>query len=243
MLTSMLLLLTWPSALAQTSGEYQIGPGDVVEITVHGQDFGRKEYVVGESGDVSFPYVGVIHLGGATVFKAEDTIEAALQDGYLVQPQVTLQVVEYRSQRVDVLGAVDKPGLQYLTRPTTVREAISAAGGPKLEDNTGQLVHTRNGQSTVLALTDIHGKAGEILLAPGDIVEIRKGRYIYMAGEVNKPGAMSFTEGITAAQALTKAGGASDFGRLAGSYVLRDGERISINLRKILKGKQADVAL
>ena len=236
------LLLQIATANAGPS-DYTIGAGDVLDITVHGHDFGRREYVVGASGEVSFPYVGKVDVSGLSPFGAEAALRDALADGYLVSPQVTLVVSEFKSQRIDVIGAVGKPGVYFLEGPTTVRGLVAKAGGAQLDKSSGQILIDRGEQTIRVALDELDGEAGQIELKAGDLVNIDEGSFVYLTGEVKKPGALTFSDGLTLSQAIIRAGGSSELGRLSGSYVLREGERISVNLKRILKGKDADILL
>ena len=80
-------------------------------------------------------------------------------------------------------------------------------------------------------------------LRAGDIVFVSKPLVIYVDGEVNKPGAVSFTEGLTVTQALTRSGGHKRTAKLSSAYILRGSEKLEINLKHILAGKAADVSL
>jgi polysaccharide export outer membrane protein len=230
-------------AFAGTSEEYRLGPGDVVDVTVHGHDFGRTDFVVGADGEISFPYVGKVKVGDLAPYDAELALESALADGYLTEPQITLQVKEYRSHRVDVLGGVGKPGVYFLDGPTSLRSLVAKAGGAELDKSSGQVIITRGSEQLRFTLDGLQGPDGDFSIERGDVVDVTQGTFVYLTGQVAKPGAITYIDGMTASQALIKAGGNSGFGRLSGSYVLRNGERISVNLKRILKGKDADVRL
>ena len=230
-------------AIAQTPGDYELGPGDVIDVQVHGHELGRTQFVVGASGEISFPYVGKVELDDLTVFEAEDALKTALADGYIIDPTVTVQVAKHRSQRVEVLGAVGKAGLYYLEGPTTVRAMVATAGG--IEGAKGGLILvTRGAQTFRIGLADLEGSLGDLQLEPGDVVTVDPaGSVVYLAGEVSKPGAIAFTDGLTVSQALIRVGGNSQLSRLSGTYILRGDEKISVNLKRVLKGKDADLAL
>ena len=230
--TLIAIALLVSSAFGQSSDEYEIGAGDRIQVTVHGHDFGRQEFVVGANGDISFPYVGSVQVSGHSTFAAEDELEKALSNGYLVDPQVTIQVTEFRSQRVDLLGAVAKPGVYYLDGPTSLRSLLGKAGGAQLDKSSGQILITRGRETIHFEIEDLKGPEGDLQLQVGDL-----------AGQVAKPGAITFTDGMTVSQALIKAGGDTGLGRLSGAYVLRSGDRIGVNLRRILKGKDSDLML
>ena len=182
-------------------------------------------------------------LAELTVFEAEETMKAALADGYLVDPEVTVQEAEHRSQRVEVLGAVANAGLYYLEGPTTVRQLIAKAGGLKQEQG-GLVLVTRADQTTRIGAVDLEGPRGGMTLMAGDVVTVDSGgSVVYLAGEVSKPGPVQFSEGMTLSEALIRAGGSSNLGRLAGTYILRGEEKIVVNLKRVLKGKDADFVL
>src|SRR6266853_3159705 len=115
-----------PAARAQ---EYVIGPRDVLKVTVWGQEDLSKEYPVDPDGYVSFPLIGRTRAAGLTPTAFAAELRARLEKDYLVNPQVLVSVKEHLSQKVHVSGEAEKPGVYYLSGPTTVRDIISRAGG------------------------------------------------------------------------------------------------------------------
>ena len=127
------------SALGQTAGgqpargaaqEYRVGPKDVLKVTVWGHDDLSRLVVVGADGTFQFPLVGDVRVAGLTPGGIEGLLRDLLGKDYLVNPQVSVSVQEYRSQRVFVLGEVEKPGTYAMTGLTTLLDALSQAGGP-----------------------------------------------------------------------------------------------------------------
>jgi polysaccharide export outer membrane protein len=220
-----------------------IGPGDTVYISVVGQDFGQNDFEVGATGEISMPFIGKVKLGGMTAFEAEDAFKAVLVDGFLVNPQVTVRVKDYRSQRIDVIGAVNKPNVYPLDGPTTVRSLLAKAGGVAMERASGAVFVMRNGDTTEIPVSALEGPAGDFMVQGGDVVDVDMSRAIYLAGEVAKPGPVGYSPGLTASQALLRAGGDTRYSRLSGTYIVRREERIYVNLKKVLKGKEADILL
>jgi polysaccharide biosynthesis/export protein len=237
-----LWLLTRSSLAGST--DYQIGAGDVLKVDVFGETFGGS-FVVGSAGAMTMPFCDGITVGGLTVAEAESAVKSCLGDGYLVDPQVSVRVEEFKSQPVEVLGAVVKPGTYYLTGgAVTLRSLIGQAGGVQSEKSVGRVVVTRqNGDRVVVPIDEIMGPPGEIGLAKGDSVNVDEGELVWVGGEVEKPGAVGYVDGMTVTQALMKAGGPTGVARMAGAYVLRDGDRIAVNLRRMLRGKDADMVL
>src|SRR5207247_3358878 len=127
LLVAAAVVLTAGGAL--TAQEYIIGPGDVLRITVWGQDDLSKEYPVTLDGRVPFPLIGNVQAAGLTTTQLATRLHDLLEKDYLVNPQVLVSVKEYLSKKVHVIGEADRPGLFYLTGPTTLLEILSKAGG------------------------------------------------------------------------------------------------------------------
>src|SRR5687768_5247424 len=109
--------------------EYRLGPQDLLEINVFQVQELNRTVRVNSSGDISLPLDGVLRAGGLTVRELEESIGAALSKDYLQDPQVSVFVKEYTSQRVTLEGAVKKPGIYPLSGRTTLLQAIATGGG------------------------------------------------------------------------------------------------------------------
>src|SRR5262249_35012570 len=113
---------------AQSTGDYVIGPQDVLTVQVFDQaDLGGK-YTVETDGTFTFPLVGRVKAGGLPRRAFEGELKANLADGYFRDPQVTVAIEQYRSQRVFVMGEVRQPGPVPLTGGITLIEALARAG-------------------------------------------------------------------------------------------------------------------
>jgi polysaccharide export outer membrane protein len=124
------LALALPLAHAfEDSDDYVIGPKDVIEISVFGEPDLSKTIEVGPQGTIRFPLLREVKLLNLTVRQAEKKMETLLGERFLVDPQVSIQVKQYMSQRVYVLGTIKNPGYYPLKGRTTLLEIISAAGG------------------------------------------------------------------------------------------------------------------
>lgn len=118
------------SSLAQELSTYKLGAGDTISIRVLGEDDLRRERVrLSDAGTISFPVLGEIRVKGLTVGALEEQITRGLKGRYLLNPQVTVSIDEYRSFFVN--GLVEKPGGYPFAPGMTVRKAISIAGGFK----------------------------------------------------------------------------------------------------------------
>jgi polysaccharide biosynthesis/export protein VpsN len=124
--------LTSAGALAQTSdlSSYRLGSGDVITVQVLGEDDLKREKVrLSDAGTLAFPILGEIGVRGMTVGELRDFITGGLKGRYLLNPQVTVTIEEYRNFFVN--GMVEKPGGYPFVPGLTVRKAISLAGGFK----------------------------------------------------------------------------------------------------------------
>lgn len=114
---------------APSARDYRIGPDDLLEIQVFGVDQLTRTVRVNSRGLVSLPLIGTLELGGLTAQQAEALIVAKLAESYLQDPQVSLFIKEYTSQRVTIEGAVNRPGVYPLRGPTTLLQSLALAGG------------------------------------------------------------------------------------------------------------------
>ena len=130
---AILLLLFLLGALASQAQElssYRLASGDMISIRVLGEDDLKRERVrLSDAGTISFPVLGEIRVKGLTVGALEEHITKGLKGRYLVNPQVTVAIEEYRPFFVN--GMVEKPGGYPFSPGMTVRKAISLAGGFK----------------------------------------------------------------------------------------------------------------
>lgn len=109
--------------------EYRLGPNDVINVSVYQLDELTRSVRVNSKGMISLPLLGAIHAAGKTVPELEAEITQRLADDFLQDPQVTLFVAEYTSQRITVEGAVKAPGIYPLSGRTSLLQAIVVAGG------------------------------------------------------------------------------------------------------------------
>jgi polysaccharide export outer membrane protein len=130
---SFLLLALAAVAEAQSPAQmssYKLGAGDLITIRVLGEDDLKREKVrLSDAGTISFPILGEIKVKGMTVGALEETITRGLKGRYLLDPQVTVMLEEYRNFFVN--GHVERPGGYPYIPGLTVRKAISLAGGFK----------------------------------------------------------------------------------------------------------------
>ena len=111
------------------ASDYRIGAQDLLNISVFGVEELNKDVRVNSNGQVSLPLVGTVMAGGRTIPELESDLARKYAAGYLQNPQVTVFVKEFTSQRITLEGAVAKPGIYPLTGRTTLLQAIALGGG------------------------------------------------------------------------------------------------------------------
>jgi polysaccharide export outer membrane protein len=109
--------------------DYQVGPEDQLAIIIFGQEKLTRDLRVNGQGEIAMPLVGVVKVAGLTPSEVEKRLEELYNARFLVNPQITVTVKEYRHQRVAVTGAVAKPGSYEIIGPRTLLEVLSLAGG------------------------------------------------------------------------------------------------------------------
>lgn len=109
--------------------DYKVGAEDQLAILIYGQDNLNREVRVNGQGEISMPLVGVVKVAGLTPQEIEKHLAELYNARFLVNPQVTVEVKEFRHQRVAVTGAVAKPGSYEIIGPRTLLEVLSLAGG------------------------------------------------------------------------------------------------------------------
>lgn len=215
-----------PEALADSpeSYDYEVGVGDVLQITVwdhpeltipagsmrSAQESGN---LVHSDGSIFYPYVGKLHVEGMKVTDIREMITDRL-DEYIEEPQVDVAVAGFRSKRIYVTGAVNQPGTYPITNvPMRLVDAVSAAGGIGENANWSQVILSRDGKEYRLSLRGIYenGNAAQnVLLRPGDVVNVSRSddNKVFVLGEVVKPESIPMgRNGMSLAEALSDTGG------------------------------------
>jgi polysaccharide export outer membrane protein len=240
-------LATAPRLSAQT--EYAVGPQDILTITVYDHADLSGKYTIEADGGFTFPLIGRIKAGGLTLPVVEDSLKKALADGYLKNPQVSVTMDEYRSQRVFVMGEVRAPGAYQLTGDMTIIEALAKAGGttqsaaedvqivrPTHKSSAGPIM-PGEGESTVLKVNTREIQAGQLsqnlVLKDGDTIVVGKAQAVYVFGQVRAPGAYPIERGTTVLQALSLAGGVTDRGSTGRIKVVRatEGKKVEVKVK------------
>jgi polysaccharide export outer membrane protein len=238
---------------AGAAENYTIGPEDVLQIEVWDHDDLSRDVPVSQTGDFTFPLIGQVAAAGRSVEDVEKDMIARLADGYLVNPQVTVTVKEFRSKKVHVMGEVKSPGTFPLAGTTTVVEIISKAGGttpaagtdvmvvrprdPRLKEVPISLEEAA-GAAEVIPLDLRAIQEGDVSqnvrLQHGDTVIVPKAKNFFVFGEVKSPGQFQYERGITVLKAITIAGGITEKAAPNRTHIVREKggvrEEISVSM-------------
>jgi polysaccharide biosynthesis/export protein len=228
-------LVQAPQASLVNYKDYKVGPEDLLVVEIYGQEKLNREVRVNGQGEITMPMVGVVKVGGLSPQEIEKRLMELYDARFLVNPQLTVGVKEYRHQRVAVTGAVDKPGSYEIIGPRTLLEVLSLAGGfssaPK--SAAGDTINVIRQQRAPDPAGAGKGVAGARPFAPktetvvidlrrlvsgqeprlnipvhnGDVIHVPFAGTAYVLGGVKKPGNIPVKENLTVTQAVAMAGG------------------------------------
>lgn len=237
---------------------YRIGPRDLIEVRVFETQELNGSLRVSENGEITLPLIGNVKIAGLTEGEAAQRIKGILEEKALQRASVSVQVLEYRSKPISVVGAVRQPGNLAFAGRWTLLEALTAAGG--LSDTHGAFIHVlrraENGLSDQVSIrtdellvradprVNIPIYPGDLINVPGDIDVT-----VYCLGEVEKPGPVAFksSQRISLLTTISQAGGLTD--RASSKIVIKrtdvNGKPVEIaaDYKRILAGKESDVEL
>jgi polysaccharide export outer membrane protein len=147
------------------SAAYRLGPGDRLRIVVFDEDALTGEFVVSNEGVVALPLLGDMKAGGLTVPELQEAVKASLSHGYLTEPRVAIEVLNFRP--FYILGEVNKPGEYPYAQGLTPSKAVALAGGFTYRASTGRVYVRHGGENAEHAETLADG-----VIQPGDTLRI-----------------------------------------------------------------------
>ena len=248
--------------------EYLIGPNDVVEVYVLKMPELSREYRVGANGTIEMPFLGSIPAEKKTSRELSAAIAKGLQDGYLVDPQVSV-IVRQVNRRYFIQGAVRTAGVYNIEGRPTLLELISIAGGLNPPyGSTAFIMHktqqpaaqppaqpAQNEADAVYELKKanlnalMRGDFAEnVRIEPGDIVQIPPSDVFFVAGEVKAPGSFPLKEGTTLRIAISLAQNTNMAAAPGKAVIFReDGSKerrqIPIDITAVMRGRSPDVPI
>jgi polysaccharide biosynthesis/export protein len=266
-------LTAQPAAGAVENGaevrNYTLGPGDEISIRVlDSADIPDKPIRVDPGGEIALPLIGRIQAAGRSVAVLETEITNRLRT-YVKNPQVSINITEFGSQPVSVLGSVTAPGVYQLSGTKTLAQVLALAKGLAPDAGSEIRIASYHGGSTpseegsgtsndpkvtsvrVDDLLSSSGTSGGILIRPRDVITVPKARIIYVIGEVHKPGVhlLSNHESISVLEAVSMAEGVLPTAAAQHAKLLRrdpnSNQRVEIalDLKRILAGKAENIML
>jgi polysaccharide export outer membrane protein len=250
---------------------YVLGPDDQVKIWALGmEEIGNNPIRINPSGDIDLPLIGKVHAGGLTA----DQLKAKLEERFAKEvrhPQVTVEIQDFGSQPVSVMGAVTHTGIVQLRGHKTLTEVLAMEDGLR-PDSGPRITITRQIQYGPVPLpgatTDPTGRfsvgevnvkellagtkpAENILICPHDTITVPLAEVVYVTGEVHRPGEVTLKdrETIPVLQALASAEGYGPNPAPQNAFIVRidrktnKEQRIPVDLRKIQQGGGEDVMM
>lgn len=255
----------------QALKSYVLGPDDQLSVHVLNlEEIGPQPIRIDMQGYINVALAGRIHAGGLTVESLENEVANRLRS-YLLSPTVSVTIVEYHSQPISILGAVNQPGVHQLQGHKRLFEALSLADGLR-PDAGDQIKITRRKEWGPIplqgAVTDVSGEYSvasvsirsvmeatspedNIELKPNDVISVPKAKMVYIVGSVRRPGgfALNEKETISVLQALSLAEGLDRTAASRKAVILRSvagsagGLELRVDIQKILSRKAKDEAL
>jgi polysaccharide export outer membrane protein len=230
--------------------------GDLIQVNVFDSPELSGALRVNSKGEVELPLGGAVQVQGLTAAEAGTAIAARLkQAGILLDPHVTVLIVEYLSQGVTVTGEVRNPGVYPLLGNRSVMDMIALAGG--LNENAGRIAsvfHRDSNEVRQIKLNVSEETPKSIAdtnfeLLPGDTISVSRSGVIYVLGDVGRPGGflVEHNDRLTVLQALALAQGANQTASYGGTQLMRKTEngrlQYGLDLKRILKGESPDLLL
>jgi len=251
---------------------YTLGPGDLLSIHVlEAEDSFGDPLRISTSGALHLPLAGRLPAAGLTAAELETRLSERLK-AYVHEPHVAINVVEYRSRPVTVIGAVQNPGVRVLSGEKTLLEVLSEAGGPRPEAGpavriTRQLAwgplplpNAHPDHSGKFSIADVRlndllagdDAAQNLLIRPQDVISVPRAEMIYVVGAVRQASGfvLEHRDSLSVLEALSLAGGLAPKSAPQRAVILRPGEerrgprvQVAVNLKNILAGQDPDLAL
>ena len=247
------------SALTAQYSYVKIMPGDLIAITTYGAPElttpnGANGLKVGAQGEIVLPYLGAVKVAGMTPPETAIYIEKELKDkGILVDPQVSVSLVDSPTRVITVVGEVQKPEPVPAFGQLRLLDVISACGGfTPLASHTITIRRPGEAQPITVLLSSDPKNADEtnIPLMAGDTVIVSKVGSVFVIGQVKSPSAIPLSSNapITVMRAIALSGGLNFGAALSKVVVIRktpDDEHVEIqmDLKKVMRGKEKDIAL
>jgi polysaccharide export outer membrane protein len=191
--------------------DYRVGAGDLLRVNVFGSPELATDARVSQSGNITVSLIGAVAVAGLSTGETEALLAKRFIDGgFLRQPQVAVLVVEYESQKINVLGHVVKPGQYALRASANVLDVLADAGGviPQTAGDVATLMRSDGTKKDIDLDALFRGDpAQNVAVSGGDRIYVPKAEQFYVYGQVQKPGVYRLERNMTVSRAITAGGG------------------------------------
>ena len=234
----------------------KLAPGFLLNIQVYDEQDLSARVRVDNEGNINLPFIKTLHVGGDTVPAAKQKIENKFRnEGILKNPQITIDVEQFATTSVTVMGEVSNPGKVELLAPHSLLDVIGMTGGEtSLAGNEVELKRPVDGamQSTTYHYSrgDDGSSIRDVMVNPGDTVMVKRAGVVYVLGGVNRPGGYAMQENgeLNVAEAISLAQGLVMQAKVNGLRVVQhdakgNPKEIPISYNKIMDGKEKALQL
>jgi polysaccharide export outer membrane protein len=236
------------SAQPQPSRDYIVGAQDILMITMFDQEDLSGKYPVDADGTFTFPLIGRVKAGGLTLRELEAELKRMLKDGFFNDPQLSVGVEQYLSQKIHIVGEVRNAGTYPLSGNMSLIEALARAGST-LPSASGEVLIVRVKNAAVSAGPTLPSTEGtEVItvdlrslqsggldqnaaLRDGDTIFVPRAESVYVFGQVRNPGAYPVQRNTTVLQALSLAGGVTERGATGRIKIVRTEKGKTVEVR------------
>jgi len=228
--------------------DYVVGAQDVLKVLVFDEPQLSGTFRVDTDGAFQYPFIGRVSAAGRTLRSIEEELARRLAEGFVRRPQVSIEVDQFRSRSLFVVGEVRSPGKYPLTGQMTLIEALAQAGYTTSTAGSDVLIlrtadaaagrevsPSQASETVTVSLAELQSgrSTANITLREGDTIFVPKADRFFVSGFVRSPGAFAYERGMTVLQALTLAGGVTERGSTRGVRVQRvvNGKKVEVSVK------------
>ena len=246
-----------PSAIPNDFANLKLAPGFLLNVDVYGESELSGRVRVDNDGNVTFPFLGKLHVAGDSLPEAQSKIQKRfLEEEILTNPQVTINVEQFASTNVTVLGEVQTPGRIELLVPHTLLDVLGMAGG--VTPLAGKVIEVKHADASAGPINATYqytrGSNGDsirdVMVRPGDTIIVKRAGIVYVLGAVNRPGGYVMQEEgeLNVAQALSLAQGLIMQAKTSGLRVVKHGDdgqliEVPVSYKGMMDGKETPLKL
>jgi len=246
-----------PSAIPNDFANLKLAPGFLLNVDVYGESELSGKVRVDNDGNITFPFLGKLHVAGDSLPEAQSKIQKRfLEEEILTNPQVTINVEQFASTNVTVLGEVQTPGRIELLVPHTLLDVLGMAGG--VTPLAGKVIEVKHADASAGPINSTYqytrGSNGDsikdVIVRPGDTIIVKRAGIVYVLGAVTRPGGYVMQEEgeLDVAQAISLAQGLIMQAKTSGLRVVKHGDdgqllEVPVSYKGMMDGKEVPLKL